>query len=165
MPEQLTEIKTTLSGRVDEFVCDVVERSPEHATVIYRIPGPGRDVHGVWLPPGTITVGYFWKTRPYNLYHWVDPEGRTLAHYFNIGDVRRYEGDRLEWHDLAVDILATPEGRVTVLDEDELPADLAPALLRYVNAARDQVLGSLSVLIRESERTSAAVVERLSGEI
>jgi hypothetical protein len=163
VPELLTEIKTTLSGRVDEFVCEVVERSPEHAIVVYRIPGPGRNVHGVWLPPGTVTVGYFWKARPYNLYHWVDPNGRTRAHYFNVGDVRRYDADRLEWRDLAVDILATPDGRVVVLDEDELPADLDLALRRYIDAARDEVLRGLERLIRESEHTSAVVVERLSG--
>jgi hypothetical protein len=161
--EQITEVKTTLSGRVDEFVCDVVERSTDHVVVIYRIPGPGRDVHGVWLPGGTITVGYFWTARPFNLYHWVGPDGRTIAHYFNIGDVRRYEADRLEWHDLAVDILATPDGRVVVLDEDELPADLDPALLRSIAAARDEVLGNLRTLVLESERTSASVVERLAG--
>jgi predicted RNA-binding protein associated with RNAse of E/G family len=147
---QITEIKTTLSGRVDRFRCDVAARSSSEVVVHYRVPR-ARSVHGVSLPEGTLTVGYFWTDRPYNLYHWVAPDGRTLAHYFNVGDVTRLTADLLEWRDLAVDVLATPDGRVRVLDEDELPPDLDPALRRYVQAARDRILADLPDLIRDSE--------------
>jgi predicted RNA-binding protein associated with RNAse of E/G family len=157
--EQITEVKTTLAGRVDRFVCDVAARTADEVIVLYRVPAT-REVHGVRLPAGTMTVGYFWTARPFNLYHWVGPHGRTLAHYFNVGDVTRLDRDLLEWHDLAVDVLATPDGRVQVLDEDELPADLAPTLRRYVEAARDRVLRDLSVLIAESEARSAGYLPR-----
>ena len=149
-PARITEIKTTIGGRVDRFLCDVAARSATEVVVHYRVPR-ARDVHGVALPAGTLTVGYFWTDRPFNLYHWVAPDGRTLAHYFNVGDVTRLTGDVLEWRDLAVDVLATPDGRVRVLDEDELPPDLDPALRRYVDAARDRILSELPDLIRESE--------------
>ncbi|HEX2035080.1 MAG TPA: DUF402 domain-containing protein, partial [Chloroflexota bacterium] len=159
----LTEIKTTLSGRIDRFDCEVVERADDHVVVLYRVPA-AREVHGVWLPAGTVTLGYFWPARPYNLYHWVTPDGSTLAHYFNIGDVTRLEGPNLHWRDLAVDILATPDGRVQVLDEDELPPDLDPGLRRYVESARDEVLRCLPSLIRESEARAAALLRtRLSS--
>ena len=157
---QITEVKTTLAGRVDCFVCDVVVRTGERVVALYRLPA-AREVHGVGLPAGTVTVGYFWTDRPFNLYHWIGPDGATLAHYFNVGDVTRLDGDLLEWSDLAVDVLATPDGRVRVLDEDELPPDLDPAVRRYVAAARDRVLRDLPALIRESERESARVLRRL----
>ena len=147
---RITEVKTGLDGRVDRFPCDVAARSASEVVVHYRIP-EARDVHGVSLPAGTLTVGYFWTDRPFNLYHWVAPDGRTLAHYFNVGDVTRLSAGLLEWRDLAVDVLATPDGRVRVLDEDELPADLDPALRRYVEAARDRILAELPELIRDSE--------------
>jgi predicted RNA-binding protein associated with RNAse of E/G family len=149
-PARITEIKTTLGGRVDRFLCDVAARSATEVVVHYRVPR-ARDVHGVTLPAGTLTVGYFWTERPFNLYHWVAPDGSTLAHYFNVGDVTRLVGDVLEWRDLAVDVLATPDGRVQVLDEDELPPDLDPALRRYVDSARDRILSELPDLIRDSE--------------
>jgi uncharacterized protein len=152
---QITEVKTTLAGKVDRFPCDVVSRTAAEVVVLYRLPG-AREVHGVRLPAGTLTVGYFWTERPFNLYHWVGPDGRTLAHYFNVGDVTRLTADTLAWHDLAVDILATPDGRVRVLDEDELPADLDPALRRYVEAARDRILGDLPALLAEAESRSPA---------
>lgn len=160
--EQITEIKTTLDGHVKRFVCQVGERSAGHVVVLYRMPA-ARRVHRVWLPAGTITVGYFWTDRPFNLYHWVTPQAAPLAHYFNIGDVVRLEHSILEWHDLAVDILATPDGRVEVLDEDELPTDLDPALRRHVTAARDQVLRELPRLVHESNEQSAQVISRLQA--
>lgn len=159
--EQITEIKTTLSGRVDRFVCDVVERSLEHAVLVYRLPR-NRDVHGVWLPAGTITVAYFWMRKPFNLYHWINQAGVTLAHYFNIGDITRFETATLEWHDLAVDILATPDGRIEVLDEDELPPGLDHERRRYIETARDEVLRDLATLIRTSEHESAKALDRLA---
>lgn len=158
--ERITEIKKTLSGRVDRFACEVVERSEAHAIVLYRIP-EGRDVHGVWLPAGATTVAYFWVDRPFNLYHWLEPTGKTLAYYFNVGDVARLEAGVLEWHDYAVDILATPDGRVQVLDEDELPNDMNLKLRAHVQHARDRILGELPELIRKAERRSKDVLARV----
>jgi predicted RNA-binding protein associated with RNAse of E/G family len=159
----ITEIKTTLDGRVDRFVCDLVDRSPRQL-VVRSLVRQGRWVHGVWLPAGTVTIGYFWTDRPFNLYHWLDPQGRTLAYYFNVGDVTGLSGAILEWRDLAVDVLATPDGRVEVLDEDELPADLDPAIRRRVEAARDHVLGNLAALMRQAEHHSAAYLDRLARQ-
>ena len=157
---RITEIKTTLSGHVDRFNCDLVERTEERIVVLYRMP-VGRDLHGVWLPKGGLTVGYFWGARPYNLYHWLNPDGRTIAYYFNVGDVVRFEAYEFEWRDLAVDVLATPEGRVSVLDEHELPADLDEATRGYVESARDEILHDLPRLMAEAERESPAIAGRL----
>src|SRR5687768_2960627 len=113
---KITEIKRTLAGGAARFACEVFSQNDEELVVLFRLPEP-RDVHGIWLPAGTVTVGYFWRTRPYNLYHWLDKRGRTLAYYFNIGDVGSWGNTEFEWEDLAVDILAAPSGRTQVLDE------------------------------------------------
>ncbi len=157
----ITEIKTTLSGRVETFACDLVERTPGRVVVLYRLPH-ARVLHGVWLPPGAVTVGYFWRHRPYNLYHWVTSGGQTLAYYFNVGEIVRWEAEVLEWRDLVVDVLATPDGRVTVLDEDELPPDLDQATRRRIEAARDEVLHELSLLVAEAEAESRRLLHRRS---
>jgi predicted RNA-binding protein associated with RNAse of E/G family len=156
----LTEVKTTLAGRVDRFECDVVERDAERVVLLYRVP---RDyvLHGLPVPKDGPSLGYFWRSRPYNLYHFHDLTPRTIAYYFNVGDVTRVDDSRLEWRDLAVDVLATPDSRVSVLDEDELPPDLDLATRRYVEAARDEILRDLPRLIAEAERASAAILRRV----
>jgi hypothetical protein len=159
---QIVEIKHTLAGRVDRFTCDLLERTGERIVVLYRLPAP-RDLHGVWLGAGTVTVGYFWARRPYNLYHWLSAAGRTLAYYFNVGDVKGEDATSFEWLDLAVDVLATPGGQVRVLDEDELPADLAPETRRYVEAARDEILRDLPHLTAEADRESPAFLNLAGG--
>jgi len=157
---RITEVKRTLAGREARFQCEVYSQTDDELVALFRLPEP-RDVHGVWLPAGTITVGYFWRDRPYNLYHWLDKRGRTLAYYFNIGDVRSWGATEFEWDDLAVDILAAPSGRTRVLDEDELPDDLAPARRAYILAARDRVLAELAELIETAERGSALVLQAI----
>ena len=156
MPDRITEIKTSLAnpGRTQSFACDVAMRRDDCLVVYYRMT-QDYNLHGIPLQAGNLTVGYFWFDRPYNLYHWIECDGTTSAWYFNVGDVTSFNGSTLEWHDLAVDILATPSGRIDVLDEDELPADLDPALRSRIMHARDVVLGSLTELTREADITTA----------
>lgn len=158
---RITEIKRTLAGREARFACQVCSHTADELVALFRLPEP-KDVHGVWLPAGTITVGYFWRQRPYNLYHWLDRKGRTLAYYFNIGDVRSWGTTEFEWDDLAVDILAAPSGRTQVLDEDELPADLPAERREYILAARDEVLRDLDRLIETAEQRSALVLRAMA---
>ena len=61
----------------------------------------------------------------------------------------------LEWHDDAIDILATPDGRVRVLDEDELPNDLELGRRQSILGARDRVLRELGSLIHDAEMATA----------
>jgi len=65
---------------------------------------------------------------------------------------------RLHWRDPIVDLLVTPDGRCRVLDEDELPPDLDPALRMRIAAARDAVLAGHPALLAEVERRSAALL-------
>lgn len=157
---QITEVKRTLTGRIERWKLDVCSRTDHELVALFTLP-KARDVHFVRLPAGTTTVGYFWKSRPYNLYHWVHPAHGTLAYYFNIGDVRTWGEDEFEWDDLAIDVLASPDGRVEVLDEDELPASLDPDRLAHIFAARDEVLRSLPALIETAEERSTLVLRGL----
>jgi hypothetical protein len=135
---EITEIKTTLSGEQKTFACELLHRSAGEIVVVYRMP---RDVklEDIWLRANTLSLGYFREDRPYNAYHWVDAELATVALYFNISDRTRISADSVAWRDLTVDVLITPDGRCRVLDEDELPADIAPELRRYIDTARSEL--------------------------
>jgi len=91
------------------------------------------------LRKGSISLGYFWQDRPYNVYHWIDQQQDTVALYFNIADNTTITQKTIDWRDLTVDVLTTPDGRCRVLDEDELPADIDSELLAYIKRSRDEL--------------------------
>ena len=131
--QTIVEIKTTLSGERKEFQCELLRESTGEAVVIYRMP---RDVQleDVLLPKDTISVGYFWERKSFNAYHWIDDRKDTLALYFNICDSTRISTSLIEWRDLVVDVLMTPDGRCRVLDEHELPEKLEDGMLQYIES-------------------------------
>lgn len=148
----IKEIKLTATGERQEFVCQFLEGSATHAVALYTIKDPRR-VGDLKLPRGTLTYGYFWEGRPYNVYHWVRRDGRTLGFYVNLADQVRIRPGAVEWRDLALDLLFSPDGRrVQPLDEDqlaELPADLrrkAEAAKAHVLTHRDEVLQEVAAL-------------------
>ena len=152
----ILEIKRTLAGVEKRFDCTRLAGDERHVVVLWIAREPML-VHGVDLPAGTISFGHFWRDRFYNVYHWVDAGGRTLGLYFNICDRTRISGERLEWRDLVVDVLATPDGRLRVLDEDELPPALEDDVAAHIAAGKAAILDAPAVVIAEIEAASRAL--------
>lgn len=156
------EVKRTLDGAEHTFPCVAVELSPRRAVLLYVI-SKGRRIADVELPAGTVTVAYYWADRPYNVYHWVSPAGDTLAWYFNVSGPARIGEGRVEWEDLEVDVLVTPDLRVQILDEDRLPVQLAASQRAAIAAARARVLREYAAVARETEAASRAFLARPAG--
>ncbi|HBY93834.1 MAG TPA: hypothetical protein DEP84_07655 [Chloroflexi bacterium] len=144
------EVKVRLSGERLHFTCELLEQRPDRVVLRYVLPGAGR-VHDVELPAGTMTIAYYWPERPYNVYHWVQPDGRTIAHYFNLSGPATIADDRVEWQDLVVDVLVTPDGRVRVLDEDELPSWLEDEVREHIAWALGEVVATWPGAVHETE--------------
>lgn len=147
----------------------VVKRSAKHGgefrvdypgTVVETgMPSPWVEIEARWVA-GTIHQGHiafenddilreiFSPIHPYNAFAVYTPAGTLKGWYANVvcPTVIEALGDRLEvvWNDLFVDIVATPDGVVAMLDEDELEAAnlLAtdPVLHGRILAARDELL-------------------------
>ena len=148
----ITERKTRFDGSVQEFACRILDLEPgKHAVLRYDFD---RDwtVNGIHLPRGGMTAGHFWVDRPYNVYHWLDPQNRTLGFYFNVGHTDTVQADLLAWRDLIVDVIVMPDGGIEVLDEEELPPDLAPEHRGTIARALEQVMTNPKRLVAEIER-------------
>jgi hypothetical protein len=158
----ILEVKETLGGERREYACTLLSLTADEAVLLYRLPRAGR-VADLAPPAGTLSLGHFWVARPYNAYHWLTPDGRTLGLYVNLSDRTRLAPDRVTWRDLVVDLLVTPDGRCRVLDEDELPAGLDPALRATIAAARERVLREQGELLAEVERRSASLLLHAGG--
>lgn len=103
------------------------------------------------LEPGTRSYGYFWLDRPYVPYHWL-VGGETMCHYVNLGRVQSLAEDRIVWDDYAVDVLAWPDGRVEVVDEEEVPQNADESILTFIADAKIRVLTELDEIVAFVER-------------
>jgi hypothetical protein len=159
LPEIL-EVKRTLDGREKRFQCRLIEGDQRQAVVLFVAPA-ATHVHGLDLPAGTVTFGHFWTERLYNVYHWLDARSGTIAFYFNLADQTVIEPARLEWRDLTVDVLATPAGRVDVLDEDELPPALDELTRAHLAEAKRAILADPRALMAEIEARTRELFPRV----
>ena len=158
---EILEVKHTLAGAVQTFPCEAaMMNAPRAAVLLYPISAPRRVAGLLDLPAGTVTVAYFWADRPYNVYHWVSPERETIAWYFNLSGPASIAAGRVEWQDLEVDVLVTPDLRARVLDEDRLPADLPAERRGEIAAAADRVMREYAEVVMVTEAASRVAMER-----
>ena len=152
----IVEIKRTLAGDEKRFDCLRLAGNRDRVVVLWIARAP-MHVHGVDLPAGTISLGHFWADRFYNVYHWLDAGRRTLGFYFNVADRTEIADGRVTWRDLVIDVLATPAGRLAVLDEDELPAVVEPEAADHIAAGKAAILRDPAALLAEIEAASRAL--------
>ena len=150
----IVERKTRFDGSVQEFACRaLLVETGTHAVIRYELT---RDWHvgGMVFPMGGYTAGHFWIDRPYNVYHWLEASGRTLAYYFNVGIVDEISETQVAWRDLIVDVLIKPDVTIDILDEDEVPPDLPVEHRGTIARALEQIVTNPKRLVAEIERAS-----------
>ncbi len=150
------EIKHTLSGGTQIYSCELLEYKPGFGVLRYVIDRK-YDVAGYNLLPGDITFGLYWEDRPYTLYVWDLTRISTRLYYFNVADTVSLRPREFVWRDLTVDILIDTRGRISILDEQELPPDLSQELSEYIRRAVDLVIGEHRYIVREAEELIRSV--------
>jgi protein associated with RNAse G/E len=70
-----------------------------------------------------------------------------MLHYVNLGRVVSLEASRVVWDDYAVDVLVWPDGRVEVVDEDEVPPDTDESIVAFIAAAKERLLAELEEVV------------------
>lgn len=158
----MVEIKRTLDGKIIEYAAEpLVVDDNERVVLLYRIDIAEMVAGGrITLPAGTLSFGYFWFDRPYNVYHFIYA-GETLVHYINIGRFRSLSATELVWDDCAVDVLAFPDGSVEVLDEDEVPETIDQSLREFITEGKARVLAELDAIIDSVERETGSLKSAL----
>jgi hypothetical protein len=160
----MREIKRTLTGNVVAYPAEPLLIEPGlRAVLLCRIDEPEVVAGGrMTLRPGMLSVGHFWCDRPYNVYHWLY-EGKTLVHYVNIGRIVALSAEALVWDDYAVDVLAYSDGRVDVIDEDEIPEAIDGATGAFIRHATATVLADLSAIIAAVEAETKSLLAHWQG--
>jgi predicted RNA-binding protein associated with RNAse of E/G family len=155
----IIERKTTLDGTVSEYRCERLVLDVDRRAVLRYVMDREWIIGetGIVLRPGQITVGHYWNDRLYNVYHWLDG-ARTIAYYCNVASDTLIHEDVVGYTDLVVDILLRPSGETIVLDEDELPPDLAPARRIHIARALETIAAGSRRLVAEIERETRAAL-------
>ena len=68
--------------------------------------------------PNDIFLEYFSLTDSFNAFAVHTPSGELKGWYCNVTLPSWVEDDTVYWHDLYIDVVAYPDGRILVLDED-----------------------------------------------
>lgn len=121
-----------------EYDCTLVHDAwPRLAVIRFDLPeGGSAFATPVDVPPGSVSDGYFWRRRPYNLYRMYGPDGNVLVHRFDAVTDVRLEGDVLSYRDLVLDWWVLPGGRVVEEDREELAGLVAAGVLSERDRAR-----------------------------
>ena len=166
MSGAFVEIKHRVRGADKVFEVQPVLRAPGFIVVRFVSDRPLK-VDGHPIESGSVTLGYFWSDRTYNVYRVAGPGGALVAHRFDIlRDVSIAE-DRIEWTDLLVDAWVWPDGRVEWKDLEQLAkyracgwipeADVAR--VRRTRAALD---AGFPRIVAEVERIASGIVPSLT---
>ena len=155
----MIERKTRLDGSVAEFVCEPLVVEPGRRAVLRYVVDREWPVAqtGLRVPVGTVTIGHYWVDRPYNVYHWL-ARGRTLAYYCNVATDTVISDELVAYTDLAVDVLLRPSGAIEILDEDELPPDLAPEHRIVIARTLEVFVTSARSVMREIDAETERVL-------
>jgi hypothetical protein len=148
--DKILEVKRHLDGREEIFECERILVTPNEAVVRFEIPV---DVGKV--PAGTLTIGFFWRWRTYNLYRFVSPESDVLGHRFDVVSEVRIAPDRVRYLDLLLDVLVDQDGHVTVEDEEDVTEALSAGMLtdkqlETIERTRDQLTRSHERIARDA---------------
>lgn len=128
--DPVTERKLKPGGVTREYACSFVYQTVGLMVIRFDM-SRGGDVWGppFSIPPGSMTLGYFWKRRPFNLYRIHGPGGGVLGHRIDALTDVQFGTDSVTYRDLALDWWVLPDDTLIEQDRDELEALLASGTL------------------------------------
>jgi protein associated with RNAse G/E len=86
------------------------------------------------IAPGDILIEYYYRDQAFNVFTILSSSGVLKGWYCNVLAGTRITDQTIDWADLALDLVVTPVGEQTVLDEDDFEA-LAPTAAQRERAA------------------------------
>lgn len=154
-----TEYKVTYFGETKVFDCSLLEKEKGELVLLYK-PSRPMNFAGINFDEDSISFGYYWQGRYYNVYHWKDKNGKTLLYYFNVSKETKIDEKSVRWVDLIVDVELIPGRHPNVLDEDEVPRDFSESDASIVRKTRDHILQNIVDMTRNLETRTNELFRR-----
>ena len=113
------EVKRHLNKPNETYCCELVDRGDDHVLLQYVNDHPA-SIGPVEFPAGTTTLAFYREGAGNVVWRMVEAPGRILGHLFHICRDLHIEETRVVYTDLLLDLWFDSEGRLSVLDEEEL---------------------------------------------
>jgi predicted RNA-binding protein associated with RNAse of E/G family len=144
LPIEVVKLDHT-GGEVFRYPGRVLARTPQSITLEAFFSQGDTAIGEVVLQHGDRFVETFYTDRWYNIFEIYGRDTDKLkAYYCNIGHPAQIENGMVSYRDLALDVLALPDGRRTLLDEEEflmldLTKDVRRKALAGLAAAQEEL--------------------------
>ena len=126
-----------LGEKLLEYSGEVLMQGKTWLCIEATFNNPDKDAGYVVFRRGDTFIEWYYNDRWYNVFELYDvDDGQHKGWYCNITRPAVISEDLIRADDLALDVFVTPEGDITVLDEDEFAAlNLAPSDQRAARSA------------------------------
>jgi hypothetical protein len=124
MNQPITVYKHDHTGRpVWSYTGEAVERGATWVKLRARFNRDDYDAGYVVFGRGDLFIEWFYSDRPYNIFKMYGArDGQLKGWYCNVTRPATLTDDEIHADDLALDVFVSPDGTITVLDEDEFAA-------------------------------------------
>jgi len=157
------EHKLKPDGSLKRYECSLVYQHNELRVVSFTMSTGGTVYRTpISIPAGTVSYGYFWLRRPYNIYR-MKFKGQLIAHRFDaIGDLR-FTNNSVHYRDLILDWWLTPEGDLIEEDREELENLLESKLFSDADAAKAEYAGKIISNNKRRILRELKVIEKIAN--
>lgn len=125
---KILEIKRHLNKRDESYLCDLFKRGRDYVVLEYVSDQPGR-VGDVTFEVKSTTYAYYRTRAGYVLWKMFGADNKLKGHLFHICRDQQVKDDRVEYLDLLLDIWVGADGKLTILDRDEVEACAAKGVI------------------------------------
>ncbi|MCC7364361.1 MAG: DUF402 domain-containing protein [Dehalococcoidia bacterium] len=163
-PRPIIERKTKPDGSERTYPCELVHLAPTFAVIRFHMQ-IGGTIFGtpIAIPPNSVSDGWFWRNRPYNLYRMRGPDGAILAHRFDAVTDVRLSPDEVAYRDLVLDWWVAADDTLIEEDRDELEELIGAGALTIADAERAEEAARLVFSRYRHIIDDVAKVERQLG--
>jgi len=116
---KILEIKRHLNKPDESYLCDLFKRDSSYLVLKYVSEQPGR-VASVTFEVGSTTYAYYRTGSGYVLWRMLGPDHELRGHLFHICKDQVVSEGRVEYLDLLLDIWIDADGKLSILDRDEV---------------------------------------------
>jgi predicted RNA-binding protein associated with RNAse of E/G family len=128
MSTPFKEIRLHKNKAPQEFLCSLLFRTHDYLVLAFQSHTSSR-VNGRLIEKGSTTTAHYWSNRNYTLWKFIDSGHNLIGYLFYICTDVVFGKSSLTYMDLELDIWIDPDGRVSILDQEEVNACLEKGLI------------------------------------